>query len=98
MTVSRYTKTPRLEFGARFGTNTAIPLIRKAIKDGRLPTKQTIVRGSERLDTLAGVLYGDARYWWILAAASDIGWGMQVPVGTIINVPDLATVTKLVGG
>lgn len=98
MTISRYAKTPRLEFGARFGTNTSISTIRKAIKEGRISTKQTIVRGSERLDTLAGVLYGDARYWWVLAAASDIGWGMQIPVGTIITIPDLSAVTKLIGG
>jgi hypothetical protein len=67
------------------------------MKNGQLPVKQMIVRGAERLDTIAGVVYGDARYWWILAAASNIGWGMQVPVGTIINIPALPAVAALVG-
>lgn len=98
MTISRYSRTPRLNLGAQLGTSVAIQNIRDAIKDGRLPVKTIVLRGAERLDTLAGVVYGDARYWWILAAASDIGWGLQVPVGTIIKVPDLGPVTKLVAG
>jgi len=95
MAVSRYSKTPRLNFGAQFGTSVAINNIRQAIKDGRLPVKTIVLRGAERLDTLSGSIYGDAKYWWILAAASDIGWGMQVPAGTLIRVPELALATKI---
>ena len=95
MAVSRYSKTPRLNFGAQFGTSVAINNIRLAIKDGRLPVKTIVLRGAERLDTLSGSIYGDAKYWWILAAASDIGWGMQVPAGTLIRVPELALATKI---
>lgn len=98
MAFSRYARTPRLNLGAQFGTTTAISSIRAAVKDGSLPTKTILVRGAERLDTMAGVIYGDSRYWWVLAAASDIGWGMQVPAGTVIKVPDLGIVTKLVSG
>jgi nucleoid-associated protein YgaU len=51
----------------------------------------------ERLDVLAGQIYNDARYWWVLAAASDIGWGMQVPPGTVIRIPDLSDIANLIG-
>jgi hypothetical protein len=98
MAFSRYARSPRLNFGAQFGTSVAIQTIRTAILDGRLQVKTIIIRGAERLDTIAGTVYGDSRYWWILAAASDIGWGLQVPPGTIIKVPDLSDVSKLVTG
>jgi hypothetical protein len=63
--------------------------IRSAVNDGRLPVDELVLRGAERLDTLAGSIYGDARYWWVLAAASGVGWGLQIPPGTIVNVPSL---------
>jgi len=96
MTTSRYIRSPRLDLGAQFGTSQVIPLVRAAIKNGSIPVKTITVRGAERLDTLAGVLYGDSRYWWVLAIASNIGWGLQVPTDTIINVPDLATIINFV--
>lgn len=97
MATSRYVRSPVLDFGTNLGTSDATNVIRAAIKAGTLKTKDIIVRGNERLDTLAGVAYGDAKYWWILAASSDIGWGMQVPPGTIIRIPDLGNVLSLVG-
>jgi hypothetical protein len=97
MASSRYARTPIIDFGRQYGTSEAVNNIRAAIKNGSMPTKQLLVRGVERLDTLAGSIYGDARYWWILAAASDVGWGLQVPPGTVINIPDLSAVITLVG-
>ena len=95
---SRYNRTPQLGFGAQYGTTNAIAVIRKSVKDGSLSvSRQFTLRGADRLDTLAGSLYGDGRYWWILAAASDIGWGLQVPPGTVINAPELKDVKRLVG-
>ena len=41
----------------------------------------------ERLDYLAGIYYGDSSFWWVLAAASGIGYALQVPPGTVIRVP-----------
>jgi hypothetical protein len=96
MAFSRYARTPRLDLGSQLGTSRAVESIRSAIKDGRLPYEQIVVRGAERLDTLAGSVYGDSRYWWVLAAASDIGWGLQIPVGTVINIPDLSAIAQLV--
>ena len=98
MPFSRYNRTSQLNLGAQYGTSRSISAIRKAISSGQITvTQQIIVKGSERLDTIAGVVYGDARYWWILAAASNIGWGLQVPVGTILSVPQLSDVASLIG-
>lgn len=72
--------------------------LRSALKSGRLaPVNQVILTGNDRLDTLAGKFYGDSSYWWVLAAASEIGWGMQVPPGTVINILNLSEVEALVG-
>jgi nucleoid-associated protein YgaU len=96
MAFSRYSRTTKLNLGAQHGTSQAIVIIRSAIKNGEIGYKQMILRGAERLDTLAGSIYGDSRYWWVLAAASDIGWGMQVPPGTTITIPDIGAVAQLV--
>ena len=97
MAFSRYSRAPRLDFGAQQGTSQAISVIRAAIKDGSLAVKTSVCRGAERLDTMAGSIYGDSRYWWVLAAASNIGWGLQVPAGTIILIPDIGSVAKIIG-
>ena len=42
---------------------------------------------------IAGDAYNDSSLWWVIAAASGIGWGLQVPPGTVIRIPiDLAQV------
>ena len=98
MPFSRYNRAPQLNLGAQYGTSRAIEAIRAGIASGQIHvTRETVVRGAERLDTIAGVVYGDAQYWWILAAASDIGWGLQVPVGTVLKVPVLSDIAKLIG-
>lgn len=97
MAFSRYSRTPILNFGAQYGTGRAREAIQAAVASGQISTRTMIVRGYERLDTIAGVAYGDGRYYWVLAAASNIGWGMQVPPGTIIKIPDLSQVAALCG-
>lgn len=97
MALNRYSNDPRINLGDQLGTHAALTLIRRAIKTGRFPIVDRLVAtGEDRLDTLAGTIYGDARYWWVLAAASDIGWGMQVPPGTIINIVSLSDIQKAV--
>lgn len=97
MAFSRYSRTPVLDFGSQYGTSHAVTLVRRAVANKLLPTQDILLQGAERLDVLAGKIYGDASYWWILAAASEIGWGLQVPAGTVISVPELEAVSKLVG-
>lgn len=97
MPFSRYERTQVLGFGQLLGTGRSHSVIRARIKDGSLAYKQLILHENVRLDHLAGIHYGNSRYWWVIAAASDIGWGLQVPPGTVIRIPELAAVSKLVG-
>jgi hypothetical protein len=96
MAISRYSSTPLVDFGTQYGTSDAIFRIRKGVKDGTLAYQEIIVKGKERLDTIAGEVYGDSRFWWILAASSNIGWGLQIPTGTVIKVVQLSEALSLV--
>lgn len=97
MTISRYTRTPILALGRRYGSSTAIQTIRAGILSGDIKYTEHTLAGRERLDIIAGQKYGDGKYWWIIAAASDIGWAPQVPPGTLLYIPDLQDVLRLVG-
>ena len=70
----------------------------KACQVGVIPCQEHITKEGERLDQLAGKVYGDASYWWAIAAASGIGWGMQVPPGISLRVPiNIGQVEAFVG-
>lgn len=96
--IRRYKVDSRINLGQQLGTAKGLSFLRQSIKSGSIPiVSQVITTGDDRLDALAGSIYGDARYWWILAAASDIGWGLQVPPGTVLNVIRLSDVEKYMG-
>ena len=96
MSTSRYQNDDQISYGNQLATPRLVYAIRESIRDGSIPVvRQLIATGSDRLDTLAGTLYGDAKYWWVLAAASNIGWGLQIPPGTVVNVIRLADVNGL---
>jgi hypothetical protein len=98
MAFSRYTRDNLRFDGKGMRTASAVAALRKGIAIGTIPivNKFTITQ-ADRLDTLAGEIYGEARYWWVLAAASDVGWGLQVPPDTVIRVPDLKSVERIIG-
>jgi hypothetical protein len=97
MAVRRYTRASKLSLGARYGTSDAIIRIRQSLDLGRIPYKTIVIAKGQRLDTIAGEEYGDGSLWWIIAAASNIGWAPQVPAGTILRVPtNLGTIAQAI--
>ena len=97
MPLNRYERTQIFGIGYRYGTSDAIPTIRENIKNGNIKYEEYTLTEGTRLDILAGQLYGDGRLYWILAAASNVGWVCQCPPGTLIRVPNLADLAKYVG-
>lgn len=88
--ISRYQSDMRAGGGVMMSSAQKVTRLRLAIKSGIVKIESVLtMTGVERLDTLAGQIYGNSRYWWVLAAASDIGWGLQLPPGTLIFIPNL---------
>lgn len=84
--MGRYTLDPII--GNRYGTCDAIDRIREGVATGRIRVSTLTLTEGHRLDTLAGLLLDDGRLWWVIAAMSGIGWGLQVPAGTQIVYPE----------
>jgi nucleoid-associated protein YgaU len=84
---SRYSKVPKIEKGKAIGTTRFSSRMFFAAEQGALKCQVRDTRGAERLDTIAADTYGDAQYWWVIAAASGIGWCLQVPPGTKLRIP-----------
>lgn len=96
MTIRRYNASPVIG-GLGYGTPEYIQQIYQAVIDNRLTYTTHVMNFGDRLDTLAAINYGAGDLWWIIAAASGIGWGMQVPPDTLIRIPtDLNQVIALI--
>ena len=55
-------------------------------------------KGVDIVDAVDDVrrIYGSGNMWWVIAAASGIGWGTQVPPGTLLRIPtDLSMILVL---
>jgi hypothetical protein len=87
MTISRYETDNIVQDGKLLGTNSSILIIRQAIKSGEISVLERVTSSLERLDIIASQYYGDGRLWWIIAAASGIGWWLQIPPGTLLRIP-----------
>lgn len=90
MAFSRYTRTRVLKnsAGKTFQPSSkAGPAIKRAVDQGRLQTQTYTLSEGQRLDVVSANFYGDASYWWVIAAASGIGWQCQVPAGTVLRIP-----------
>ena len=83
----RYTYAPPINNGEGRSNPRISAKIYKGVINGSIPFKAQRLKQMQRLDHLASEFYGSASYWWIIAAASGIGWSMQVPAGTIIRIP-----------
>jgi nucleoid-associated protein YgaU len=98
MAIGRYNRT-RLIFGNKqFATPEGVVSIRRGIRAGSISTITYVTSDAERLDVIAGRKYGNGRLWWVIAAASGIGWALQVPPGTRLLIPtNLNDIAKIVG-
>jgi len=95
--MKRYTRDQRIR-GGKLQTAKAVTLIRRANEFGLIPTREVYLKESQRLDHLAFDHLGDSTLWWVLAGLSNIGWGLQVPAGTIIKIPiDINAIKTIVG-
>lgn len=67
-----------------------------AVDAGQITSNVMKLNSNKRLDVLAYESYGDASLWWIIAAASGIGWPMQLTPGTYVRIPtDINAVYEL---
>ena len=79
-----------------YGTSDSVFRIRSAISTGALTYREATLTEMQRLDVIAGIEYGNSSYWWIIAAASNIGWGLQVPPGTSLKIPKLKEALEII--
>ena len=73
--------------GYYYGTSNAKRGVKSMIDSGVVKVKIEALQEGERLDIVAFREYKDASLWWIIAAASGIGWGLQVPPGVRLVIP-----------
>ncbi|MAI13644.1 MAG: hypothetical protein CMM15_06465 [Rhodospirillaceae bacterium] len=93
----RYTRDQRIA-GGKLQTSKTTTRIRRARELGLIPTREITLKESQRLDHLAQEHLGNSHLWWVLAALSDVGWGLQMPAGTIIRVPlEINSIRSIVG-
>jgi hypothetical protein len=52
---------------------------------------------ANRLDLVSYDYYGTVNYWYVIALASDIHNPIDVPVGTILRIPTLASLFTVKG-
>ena len=98
MPLSRYQRAPRIRGGTLLGTSIAGNAIFRAVESGQMAIDIVFLRANQRLDQVAFDRYGDGRLWWVIAAASGIGWAPQCPEGTVLQIPtDLKQVENLIG-
>ena len=94
----RYNRTTTVRGGKQYGTATACNAIYHACRNGTIPTTIRTTLEGERLDILAGKLYGNSSLWWVIAAASGMGWALQVPAKSVLRIPtDLEAISMYVG-
>jgi len=73
----------KTEKGKRYKKTIRYPKMEKTSNDIYIISIQ-----GDRLDNLAFKYFEDARLWWILARANNLGKGdLEVPIGTQLRIP-----------
>ena len=62
-------------------------LLYRAILNEEIDVDVKISEEVKRLDHYAYEYYGDSGNWWVIAAASGVGWWLQIPAGTYLVIP-----------
>ena len=95
----RYARSSVYAAGKSLGTSFAIPIIRDEVQRGAIPVDEYITKEGDRLDHIAAKKLGSGKWWWVIAATSNVGWSMQVPAGTRLLIPeDIDRIKLIVGG
>jgi len=87
MSIGRYTFAAPINKGEGKANPRISNKIYLGVMQGTIPFKAQKLKRGQRLDNISAEFYGSSIYWWVIAAASGIGWGLQSPPGTIIRVP-----------
>ena len=87
MSLSRYALVGKVKKGRGLATSSNMSRIYFACEGGQLSHEIYVLEEGQRLDQLAGIAYQSSSYWWVIAAASGIGWSLQVPPGTVLRIP-----------
>ena len=97
MGIGRYTFTNRFNRGEGISNPRSSSKIFRAVESGQISVTFARLGGAQRLDSIAYEKYGDPSYWWIIAAASGIGYGLQASAGAYLRIPNnLADVFRIV--
>ena len=59
----------------------------RAVQNNEIEVEVVVSEKGKRLDHYAFEYYNDADNWWIIAAASGIGWWLQIPEGIVLIIP-----------
>lgn len=89
MALSRHSFSKKITYNGKsiIATNKTSSRIYSGVLNKKIDCSKYIIKEGERLDTLSLRFYNTSSYWWILAAASGIGWPLQISPGTIIAIP-----------
>lgn len=87
MALSRYTFLGNIKEGKIIASYSSMSKIYNAVETGRVECAIVVLENNQRVDQIAGSVYGDSSYWWVITAASGVGWGLQVPPGTLLRIP-----------
>jgi len=100
MAISRYENLlPLTKDGKMFKpSSSAARIIKQAVDSNKLSVEMFTLAQGQRLDLVSANYYGTSAYWWVIAAASGIGWQCQVPPGTVLKIPrSINSVAQLAG-
>ena len=89
MAISRYENLiPLTKDGKMFRPSSSVGRrIKQAVDANKLSVRVFTLAAGQRLDLVSANYYGTPSYWWVIAAASGIGWQCQVPPGTVLKIP-----------